>query len=449
MATTTAVGQKMSTQRERWAWYLYDFGNSAYAAVVLLAVYSAYFQGTVVGGAEGSRLWGLAVGIAMLVVAVTSPILGAIADFSASKKRLLFFYTIMTVVFTAGLFFAAPGQVAIGMGFFILAEIGYRSAQVFYDALLPEIAAPEEMGRISGNGWAIGTAGGIVCLLIALPLIVLQQQGVIQLAGDVVVRLTLVITAVFFALSAIPIFLWLPERGKAKKLPPGETYLSMAFKQLGQTIRTARGFKEFLKFMLAFLIYNDGIIMALDFAAIIGAVLFGMNQQDLIIFVIVVQITNVIGAYIFGQVMDRMGGKPSLIGSLLLMVLVVIGLYFAQTRTMFYIIGAVAGVAMAGAQSVSRTMVAVFAPPGQSAEFYGFFAVAGRTSSFIGPAVYGWVAAEAAIWYQAQGETAVLAEQLGQRLAIVSIAIFLLVGLALLPLVNEQKAREAALAPKK
>ncbi len=446
MATSITTTAPLSTRRERWAWYLYDFGNSAYAAVVLLAVYSAYFQGTVVGGAEGSRLWGLSVGIAMLVVAVTSPILGAIADFSASKKRLLAFYTVMTVIFTAGLFFATPGQVAIGMGFFILAEIGYRSAQVFYDALLPEIAAPEEMGRISGNGWAVGTAGGIVCLLIALPLIVLQQQGVLQMSGDLVVRITLVITAVFFALSAIPLFLWLPERAKAKTLPAGENYLSMAFKQLGKTIRTARSFREFLKFMLAYLIYNDGIIMALDFAAIIGAVLFGMNQQDLIIFVILVQATNVVGAYIFGILMDRMGGKPSLVGSLILMIAVVLGLYFAQTRTAFFIIGALAGIAMAGAQSVSRTMVAVFAPPGQSAEFFGFFAVAGRTSSFIGPAVYGWIAAEMALYYAAQGQSVVLAEQSGQRIAILSIAAFLLVGLGLLLFVNEEKARETAVA---
>jgi UMF1 family MFS transporter len=147
---TTATLEHTSTRRERWAWYLYDFGNSAYAAVVLLAVYSAYFQGKVVGGAEGSRLWGLAVGIAMLVVAVTSPVLGAIADFSGSKKRFLFVYTVMSIVFTATLFFVKPGSVLIGMLCFILAEIGYRGAQVFYNALLPEIATHAEMGRVSG-----------------------------------------------------------------------------------------------------------------------------------------------------------------------------------------------------------------------------------------------------------------------------------------------------------
>ena len=438
----TATRKPLSARRERWAWYLYDFGNSAYAAVVLLAIYSAYFQGKVVGGAEGSRLWGLAVGVAMLVVAVTSPVLGAIADFSGAKKRFLLIYTTGSVLFTAGLFFAKPGNVLVGMVFFILAEIGYRGAQVFYNALLPEIAAPKEMGRVSGYGWAIGTAGGIICLVLILPLIMFLGD---TFADDTfVVRLSLVITAVFWAISAVPIFLWLTERARPQPLPDGENYLSVAFKQLRDTIQKAGRFREFVKYLLAFLVYNDGVIMALDFAAIIGAVLFGMDQQTLIIFVILVQVTNVAGAYAFGVLVDRIGGKRSLVLSILMMIGIVIWLYFNQTQTGFFIIGALAGVAMAGIQSVSRTVVAMFSPPGQSAEFYGFFAVTGRTSSFIGPAVYGWLAAEAALWYEAQGQTGALAEQSGQRLAILSIAAFLLVGLVLLQFVDEAKARAAA-----
>jgi UMF1 family MFS transporter len=302
---------------------------------------------------------------------------------------------------------------------------------------LPEIAEPEEMGRISGYGWAIGTAGGVVCLVLILGLI-------LAFGGTFVVRLSMVITAVFFAVFAAPIFLWLRERAQSQVLPEGENYLSVAFKRLGKTIRTAGRFREFVKFMIAFLIYNDGIIMALDFAAIIGAVLFGMTQEQLIIFVIIVQITNVAGAFAFGVLVDRIGGKPSLVVSLVMMVVVVAALYFNQTLTGYFVIGAVAGVAMAGAQSVSRTMVAIFAPPGQSAEFYGFFAVVGRTSSFIGPAVYGLLAAEAALWYQAQGQEVGLAEQSGQRVAILSIGAFILAGLILLAFVNEKRAREEA-----
>ena len=438
------MATSITTRRERWAWYLYDFGNSAYAAVVLLAVYSAYFQGAVVGGAEGTRLWGLAVFLAMLVVALLAPVLGAIADFAGAKKRFLLFFTVMACLFTAGLFFAKPGNLLIGMGFFILAEIGYRSAQVFYNGLLPEIASPEEMGRVSGYGWAIGTAGGVICLLLILPLILFFGNA---FADDTfIIRLALVITAIFFAVASVPIFLWLRERAQPQELPPGDNYLTVAFKRLWATIKRAGSFKEFIKFMMAFLVYNDGLIMALDFAAIIGAVLFGLDQTMLIVFVIIIQITNVVGAFAFGLLVDRIGGKRSLMISLVMMIGVVIWLYFNQTTLGFFLIGAVAGVAMAGAQSVSRTMVALFAPPGQSAEFYGFFAMTGRTSSFIGPLVYGVIAAEVALWFRAQGLDVTQAEQSGQRFAILSIAVFLLAGLIILSFVNEDKARAAAQA---
>lgn len=260
-----------STRRERWAWYLYDFGNSAYAAVVLLAIYSAYFKEEVVGGAQGSRLWGIAVGIAMFVVAITSPVLGTIADFSGAKKRFLFFFTSQTVIFCALLFFVQKGDWFTGMVFFILAEIGYRSSQVFYNSLLPEIASPDEMGRISGNGWAIGSLGGIICLLIVLAMVML-------IGGTMIVRLSLVFTAFYFSLFALPIFFWLRERAEPQELPNGENYLTLAFKRLRRTFQAVKRFREFLKFMVAFLIYNDGILMILDFGAILGAVLHGMEQ---------------------------------------------------------------------------------------------------------------------------------------------------------------------------
>jgi UMF1 family MFS transporter len=441
MATESAVplhGQ--ATRRERWAWYLYDFGNSAYASVVLLTVYSAYFKEEVVGGERGSWLWGLSVGIAMLIVAVISPILGTIADFAGRKKRFLFFFTALACVFTGALFVVQKGDIALGMVFFILAEVGYRNAQVFYDALLPELAAPEEIGRISGTGWAIGSAGGIVVLLIILPLIMLIK-------GDFMVRFSLVITALFFALSAAPVFAWVRERARPQSLLAGQNYLTVGFKRLWRTFRAIRRFREFAKFIIAFLVFNDGILMALDFAAIIGAVLYGMDQQQLILFMILVQATSVAGAYLFGLLADRIGGKRSLLLSLVLMIAAVGWMFFNRSLGGFFVIGALAGLALTGVQSVSRTLVGVFAPRGQSAEFYGLFAVAGRTSSFIGPTVYGWVASRSARWYGARGLAARVAEQAGQRVAILSILVFLVAGLVLLLFVNEQRARAAATEP--
>ena len=417
---------KKTRNREHIAWYMYDFGNSAYASVILLAVYSAYFKGTVVGGAEGSRYWGIAVGIAMLAVAIISPFLGAIADFSASKKRFLFIFSAITWVFTGLLFFVEKGDVFIGMLFFIIAEIGYRSGQVFYNSLLPEIAEPEDRGRVSGNGWAVGSIGGILILLILLPLIVMIE-------GTFIVRLSLVFTALFFAASAIPAWLWIKERAVANKLPEGKTYLSMAYSRLVETFKELGNYRDFLRFIIAFLIYNDGILMALNFASIIGAVMFGMEQTELIIFMIVVQVFSVIGAYFAGLVGKKIGFKPTLTYSIIMMALVVTAMIFAQNITQFYIIGALAGFALTGVQSVSRTLVSYFAPEGRSAEFYGIFAVTGRTSSFIGPTVYGFLAFEAFKYFEnTRGLSAILAEQAGQRVALGSIVIFLVIGLLVL-----------------
>jgi UMF1 family MFS transporter len=376
----------------------------------------------------------------MLVVALTSPVLGAIADFSGAKKRLLLFYTAMACLFTAALFFVQKGDVLIGMLFFVLAEIGYRSAQVFYNALLPEIADPEEMAIVSGNGWAIGSAGGIICLLLILALIML-------IGGTLVVRLSLPITATFFALSALPASIWLRERAQPQRLPVGQSYLTVALQRLQRTFKAVKRFREFVKFIIAFLIYNDGILMALDFAAIFGAVLFGLDQQQLIVFMIIVQVASIAGAYLFGLLADRLGVKRSLTVSILLMVAAMIVLYFNQSRTGFFLIGSLAGFALTGVQSVSRSMVGILSPPGRSAEFFGLFAVAGRTSSFVGPTIYGWMAAEAALWFEAQGQAAMLAEQSGQRLAILSIVAFLVAGMILLLFVNEARGRTAAQLP--
>ncbi|MCK4489159.1 MAG: MFS transporter, partial [Anaerolineales bacterium] len=210
-----------------------------------------------------------------------------------------------------------------------------------------------------------------------------------------------------------------------------------AFSRLIETFKTLGDYEDFLRFIIAFLVYNDGILMALNFAAIIGAVLFGMTQTQLIIFMIIVQATSVIGAYVAGIAGVKFGYKRSLIYSILMMVGVILGMLFAQNLTQFFIIGALAGLALTGVQSVSRTLVGYFAPEGRSAEFYGLFAVTGRTSSFIGPTIYGFLAYEAAIYFQNKGHLTLVAEQLGQRVAIGSIAVFLLVGLLILLGVND------------
>ena len=427
------------TRRTRWSWYFYDFGNSAYAAIVLLAVYSAYFKNVVVGGAEGTRLWGISVGIAAILVAIVSPVLGSIADFTKSKKKFLFIFTLISVVFTALLFFVLKGDVFLGMLFFILAEIGYRGAQVFYDALLVDVSTPDSIGSVSGNGWAIGSAGGVLALVIVL--IPIQLIG-----GTDIIRISFLIAAAFYALSSIPTFLWVKEVAEPEKLPAGETTLTHAFKSIASTFRDVRNYKEFVKFMIAFLIYNDGIMMTLDYAAIIGATLFGVQQTQLIIFVIIVQMTSVAGAYLFGILSDRKSCKYALIISLIAMILTVSALFVIQSLVLFYIVGALAGFFLSGVQAVSRTFVSQLAPSSKTTEFYGFLTVAGRTSTFIGPLVFGTLSYRMNNYFINHGVSTLLAEQLGMRWAVGSIVVFLLVGFAALLFVRGDKNKKNAQA---
>jgi len=421
---------------KRVAWYLYDFGNSAYAAVVILAIYSAYFKQAVVGGPEGSRLWGIAVAVAMLAVLLTAPVLGALADHLAIKKRLLGAFTAMACGFTAMLFFVQKGDVVLGMVFFILAEIGYRSAQVFYDALLTEIAPREKIGRVSGFGWGVGSFGGILVLAICLPLVAV-------IGGELMVRLTMVIAAVWFALFSLPLFLYLPEQARPRPLQPSDNLVVVGFRRLGRTISELGQHREYLKFMVAFILFNDGVMIALNFAAIIGAVLFGFTQQQLIVLILLVQFTNVVGAFAFGKLTDTFTARAALTVGLLLMAFAVVWMQYTTTAAMFYVIASLAGFAIAGLQAVSRSMVAKLAPAGRSGEFFGLFAVAGRSSSVFGPFLFGWVAAEAAIHYAAQGMEAIAAEQAGMRLAIYLILGFLAAGGLVLVTVREEEAATA------
>ena len=304
--------QTKAARHARHAWYFYDFGNSAYAAVILLAVFSAYFKNVVVGGAEGTRLWGISVGIAAILVAVISPILGAVADSSRSKKLFLFIFTGISVVFTALLFFVGAGDVVMGMVFFVMAEIGYRGAQVFYDALLVDISTPETIGNISGKGWAIGMLGGVATLLIAVvPM---------QLIGNDFIPYTFLITAFIYAISSLPMYFHVHETSPVIPIPNGETLVSVSFKHLGETFRDIRQYKVFLRYMVAFLIYNDGIMMLMDFAAIIGATLFGLDQVQLIIFVIIIHITGALGALAFGKLSDEQSSKRAILISLIVLI---------------------------------------------------------------------------------------------------------------------------------
>jgi len=431
-----AIIDPRTDKKARRAWYMYDFGNSAYAAVVLLAVYSVYFSSVVADHVRGPSLWNMAVGIAAVIVAVLSPVLGTIADFSRSKKKFLFIFTVLAVVFTALLFFVQKGDVFIGILFFVLAEIGYRAAQVFYDALLVDVSTPETIGNVSGKGWALGMLGGIACLVLVLIPIQLFPDNTLM------VRIAFLITALFYAVSSIPLMRRVRQINEPEALPAGESTIQHAFKKLGTTFRDIKRYKEFVKYTISFLIYNDGIMMLLDNAAIIAGILYGFKTSELIILIIILQVAGAGGAYLFGRISNRHSSKQAIIYGLIMLIIVVALLFVTRSKAFFYVIGALAGFSLSGVQAVSRTMVSQLSPPTKTAEFYGFLSVAGRTSTFIGPWVFGSVYAAFTNHYLNRGLSEEAAKSGGILWSIGSIVAFLIVGLLFLLIVRKVTHKE-------
>ncbi|MBM3153228.1 MAG: MFS transporter [Chloroflexi bacterium] len=414
-------------KRQVLAWYMYDFGNSAYAAVILLAVFSKYFVEVVAWDSNlpGTTLWNYAVVIAALFVAVLSPILGTIADFSKSKKKLLFVFTSVAVISTGMLFFVQQGDIFLGMTFFILAEIGYRASQVFYDSLLVDISTPETIGNISGNGWAMGMLGGIVCLVIVL--IPIQAIG-----GALMVRFAFLITALFYLISSIPVFIAVRQVNEPETLPAGVSTVRMAFSKLAGTFKDVKRYKEFVKYALAFLVYNDGIMMLMDNAALVAAILYGFQTSELIVLIIILQVAGALGSFLFGWISNKYSSKQAIVYSLVMLLLVIGSLYLTDTKTAFYVIGALAGFSLSGVQAVSRTMVSQLSPQSKTTEFYGFLSVAGRTSTAVGPFVFGSTFALMLNWYSKRNFAEDIANQNAMYWALGTVLFFLAIGLLFL-----------------
>ncbi|MBI4730632.1 MAG: MFS transporter, partial [Chloroflexi bacterium] len=369
----------------------------------------------------GTTLWNYAVVIAAIFVAVLSPVLGTIADFTKSKKKLLFYFTAIAVLFTGLLFFVQKGDILIGMVFFILAEIGYRASQVFYDSLLVDVSTPETIGKISGNGWAMGMLGGIACLVIVL--IPIQVIG-----GTLMVRLAFLITAAFFLVSSIPLFLRVKQINEPETLPAGISTIRMAFTKLAETFRDVKRYKEFIKYALAFLIYNDGIMMLMDNAALVAAILYGFQTSELIILIIILQVAGAAGSFLFGWISNKYSSKQAILYSLIMLMGVIACLFITDSKTLFYFIGALAGFSLSGVQAVSRTMVSQLSPKTKTTEFYGFLSVAGRTSTAVGPFVFGSTFALMLNWYSKRNFAEEVANQNAMYWALGTVLLFLVIG---------------------
>lgn len=416
--------------RETFAWCLFDFANSSFTTIITTVAFSVYFVQVVAAGPDanssggGEALWGWGYAGSMILVALLAPILGAMADHQAAKKQYLATATGLCIACTAALYFVHAGDVLLGLVLFGLANIGFELGYTFYNAFLVELADRKDMGRLSGYGWGLGYAGGLVSLALAYPFV---KAGLSPDNLDSY-RQSFVMTAGFFLIASLPTFLYLRERALPQPLLPGIPAWTVGFARLSKTFREIRRYRQLFVYLIAFLIYTDGVNTVVIFSGIFAAQVLGFTPGDLIIYFLVTQISAGLGSYGFGILTDRIGGKRVIGITLGLWVGIVAWAFVVQTAGEFYAIGLVAGAALGSNQAASRTLLGLFTPVGRQAEFFGFFAVSGKFAAVLGPILYGQIV----LWTGSQ------------RWAVLSLAAFFLAGWAVLWRVDEAAGLAAA-----
>ncbi len=381
-------------RRARVAWCLYDWANSSFPAVILTFVFAAYFiRGVAVTPVQGTGLWAAAITASALAIAVVSPVLGAIADRSGRRKPWLGAFTILCIGATASLWWVRPGPdwILLALVLVGVANFAFELAIVFYNAMLPEICPEDLLGRLSGWGWGLGYGGGLVCLLIVLLGFVQAEAlpfGLDPTAWEHV-RIAAPIAAAWTAVFALPLFLMVPD--KTGPGPGAIAAVRLGLVQLAGTFGALRGRPGILRFLIARMVYTDGLNTLFAFGGIYAAGTWGMEVEEVILFGIALNLTAGLGAAGFAWVDDWIGARRTIL--IALVGLTVFGglILLVQTKLWFWIFGVTLGIFFGPAQASSRSLLARMAPPDMRAEMFGLFAFSGKATAFLGPAILGWV----------------------------------------------------------
>jgi UMF1 family MFS transporter len=424
-------------RRELLAWASYDFANSGYTTVVITAVFNAWFVAVIAAGADWATLaWTLALSLSYLMVIVTAPVLGAWADRHARKRSLLVGSTIVCVLATAALALFGPGQVWPALLLVVVSNYAYSIGESFIAAFLPELARDEAIGRLSGYGWAFGYAGGL--LVLALCLAWIQGAGGRGSSAAEAVPQTMLITALAFALAALPTLLFLRERGQAHASATvavgrtaGAGLFAAAWAPLRAAVAGSRGLVDLRRLLLCIACYQAGVATVITVAAIFTTQALGFSQQQSIVLIMVVNVTAALGALAFGQLQDRIGHRATLAITLVGWLLAV-GLFYASQATwMIWTAANLAGLCMGASMSAGRALVGYLCPPGREGEVFGLWGLAVRVAMIAGPVAYGVIS-----WLSAGNH----------RAALLSTAVFFAGGLVLLTRVDVVRGHALARA---
>lgn len=424
-----------ASRREILSWAFYDFANSGYATVVLTTIYSAYFVGVIAADVDqrspgtATLLWTLSIAIANFCVLISGPVIGAIADYRATKKAFLLVSTIGCVLSTALLGVAPPGAVAIAMALTIVSAIAFASGENLIAAFLPEIAHSDKMGRVSGYGWSLGYFGGLLTLGICLAYINWAENQ--SLGSTHYVPISLLITALIFAVAATPTFLWLRERAIPRPMQAGLSYLQAGFSEVRNTLAHAAQLPDLFRFLWCLILFQAGVATVVVIAAIYAQEVMGFDSQQLIILIMVVNLTAAAGAFAFGYAQDHWGSVPSLAGALLVWIAAIVLTLIADQQRDLWLAGNLIGLAMGATQAGGRALIGRLTPESRNAEFFGLWGFAARAAAILGPVSY--------------GVTNRLTDG-NYRVALYTTLTLFVLGLLLLLSVNEERGKSAGLS---
>lgn len=426
--------------RTVFGWCMYDWANSAYitTAVGILPIFFASTvvpkEGAVLFGNSyrADTLWGFTVGLAGVISFAFAPVLGAMADFSSAKKRFLMSFAYTGALFCMLLYFVSTGDVLRTLIFFLISQIGFVNANIFYDAFLPHVSSDERLDRTSARGYAFGYIGGGVQFSLALALVSLNET--FGLTKEHAARLGIALAGLWWLgftiysmriLQEAPTGESLPE--KYRDRPRLLAYLAVGISRTWRTTVHATRFRHLVLFLVAFMMYNEGIQTVINMATTYGTVELKLPAAALMVTLLIIQFVAMPGSLLFSWLAGKIGTRRSIVVALLIWCCVVVYAYFMQHTWQFFMLGMVVGIAMGGSQSLSRSYYGSMIPPEASAEFFGFYTVFSKFSAIWGPWVF------ALITHFAQSA----------RIAIISLIFFFVIGVILLSLVDEQKARLA------
>lgn len=413
-------------------WCFYDFANSSFTTIVVTFIYSAFFADYIVGNSSlGQIYWGNAVTVCAIIIAILSPIMGAIADQGGLRKTFLFIWTMICIIFSVLLYFPTKGDIYFALGVFIVANVAFEMGCVFCNAYVPTLTTKKNMGKISGYGYAFGYLGGLLALVVGLVTIALPDQpmfGITTENGQNFRSMNLLV-AIWFFIFSIPTFLWLKKDNKKNHI--NKNLIKNSFKQLSITYKDIKKYKNTVRFLIARLFYNDALITIFSFGGIIAKGVYNFNLEKMLIFGITLGVSAGIGAYFMGFVDDKIGAKKTIQYSNLLLLIATCLVVFVDNENIFWIAGILVGFSSGPNQSSSRSLMSRFSPKDKQNEFFGFFAFSGKITAFLGPFLLAQVTHISLLYFDVSNETA-------QRLGVSVVLLLLILGSVMLSFVNEE-----------